>query len=181
MTATKFIIPFVLVSIAGHALVLALTTHIHMTDNAPPDKVLKVELKTETEIETPPPARKERPVPIQRVVNIPDGYREETVALQNPDSRFESYLRPISRKINGLWTYPPEAITEKQEGTAVVRFTIDAKGVLKDNRIVTSSGSPILDDGALAVVRAASPFAPLPAALRLTRLNLVAEFHYRLD
>lgn len=181
MTATKFIIPFVLASIAGHALVLALTTRIDMSGGARPDKVLKVELKTEEEVETPPPpARKERPVQIQSAATIPDGYREETVALQNPDSRFESYLRPISRKINSLWTYPPQAITDKLEGTAVIRFTIDARGVLKGNRIESSSGSPILDEGALAVVRAASPFAPLPAALRLTRLNLIAEFHYKL-
>jgi periplasmic protein TonB len=181
MTATKFLIPFVLVSLAGHILVLALTTRIVMTGSRESEKVMKVELKAETEIETPPPSARNEPAEeAARAVTIPDGYREDTVSMQNPDSRYESYLLPISRKIERLWTYPAQAIAEKQEGTAVIRFTIDAGGALKGNRITSSSGNPILDEGALAVIRAASPFAPLPAAFHLSRLHVTAEFRYRL-
>ena len=164
MTAKKFLIPFILASLAGHALVIALTARIDMTDGPRPEKVMNVELKTATEVE-PPPARGR----IQPAASAardgrrrPVAYREDSIALQNPGGPYESYLLQIRRKIEGLWSYPPQALSEKQEGEAVIRFTIDAGGALDGNYVTSTSGSSILDEGALAVVRAASPFAPLP-------------------
>ena len=49
MTTKKFLIPFVLASLAGHALVLALTTRIDWTVSPPSEqaqKVMTVELKS---------------------------------------------------------------------------------------------------------------------------------------
>ncbi len=181
MTATKFLIPFVLVSLAGHALVIALTTRINMTGGRQTENVIKVELKTETEAEPPPSARNEPAARTAGAAIIPTGYREDTVALQNPGGPYESYLLEVRKRIESIWSYPAQAIAEKREGSAVIRFTIDAGGALKGNRVTSSSGSPILDEGTLAVIRAASPFAPLPAAFHLSRLHVVAEFHYRLN
>jgi TonB family protein len=181
MTATKFIIPFVLVSLVGHALVIALTARIDLTGSRQSDKVMKVELKTEEEVESQLHAsRREQTARSIRSAIIPAGYREDTVALQNPGGPYESYLLDIRRKIENLWSYPAQAIAEKREGSAVIRFTIDAGGALKGNRITSSSGSPILDEGTLAVIRAASPFAPLPSSFHLSRLHVTAEFRYRL-
>lgn len=186
MMAKKFLIPFILASIAGHALVLALTAGIERRSGPQPLKVLTVELKTapaaapEREAPPPPPARTKRTEQAARTASGPAGFREETVALQNPGGPYEPYLLQVRRKIEGLWSYPAQALARKQEGETVILFTIDAGGVLTDYYVTSSSGSPLLDEGALAVVRTASPFAPLPAAFNLSRLHVTAAFRYRI-
>jgi periplasmic protein TonB len=186
MTAKKFLIPFIVASIAGHALVLALTARIERRSGPQPVKVMTVELKTAPaaapEREPPPsPARTRRTEQAARTANGSAGYREEAVALQNPGGPYESYLLQVRRKIEGLWSYPAQALARKQEGEAVILFTIDAGGTLTDYYVTATSGSPLLDEGALAVVRTASPFAPLPAAFNLSRLHVTATFRYRME
>jgi protein TonB len=186
MMAKKFLIPFILASIAGHALVLALTARIEQRSGPQPVKVMTVELKTESaaaqESAPPPPSpRSRRTEQAARTANEPAGYREETVALQNPGGPYESYLLQVRRKIEGLWSYPAQALARKQEGEAVILFTIDTDGLLTDYYVTSTSGSPLLDEGALAVVRAASPFGSLPAAFNLSRLHVTAAFRYRLE
>ena len=181
MTATKFLIPFILASLAGHALVIALTARIDRRAGPQPGKVMTVELKTTTEVEPPSSsARSRQTEQAARTAKTPAGYREDTVALQNPGGPYESYLLQIRRKIEGLWSYPAQALSQKQEGEAVIRFTIDAGGALNDYYVTSTSGNPVLDEGALAVVRAASPFAPLPAVFHLSRLHVTATFRYRM-
>jgi len=63
----------------------------------------------------------------------------------------------------------------------VIRFTIDANGSLSGYDVMTTSGSAILDQGALAVVKAAAPYAPLPAEYNLSRLHITATFSYRMS
>jgi len=181
MTAKKFLIPFILASLAGHALVIALTARIDMTGDPRPEKVMNVELKTPAEVEPPPAsARSVRAAPAAHATET-SGYREDSVALQNPGGPYESYLLQIRQRIERLWSYPQQALSAKQEGNAVIRFTIDAGGALAGYYITSSSGSPILDEGALACVRAAEPFAPLPGAFNLSRLHVTATFSYRMN
>lgn len=181
MTAKKFLIPFILASLAGHALAIVLTAHIDMTGGPRPEKVMNVELKTPTEVEPLPASARSRPAAPAAHAAAAVGYREDSVALQNPGGPYESYLLQIRRKIEGLWSYPPQALSEKREGNAVIRFTIDAGGALTGYYITSSSGSPVLDEGALACVRAASPFAPLPGDFNLSRLHVTATFSYRMN
>ena len=185
MPAKKFLIPFILASIAAHALVLALTASIDRRSGPQPVKVMTVELKTAPatapEREPPPsPASSRRTKQATRTANESAGHREETVALQNPGGPYESYLLQVRRKIEGLWSYPAQALARKQEGEAVILFTIDTGGALTDYYVTSTSGSPLLDEGALAVVRAASPFAALPATFNLSRLHVTATFSYRM-
>jgi TonB family protein len=82
-------------------------------------------------------------------------------------------------KIDSLWTYPPQALSENREGSAMIRFTIAANGSLADSSVLSSSGSALLDDGVLACVRAASLFEPLPGSFNISLLNVTATFSYR--
>ncbi|MEK7374036.1 MAG: energy transducer TonB [Thermodesulfobacteriota bacterium] len=180
MTAKKFLIPFVLASLAGHALVLALTTRIDMTGGSRAEKVMTVELKAPQEKETQrePRRREEAPPP---PVSMAAGFREDSTELDSQNGRYEAYLIQIRQKIEQIWSYPPEALSRKTEGNAVIRFTINANGALAGYRILATSGSPLLDRGALTVVRAAAPYAPLPAAFKLARLHITATFSYRMQ
>jgi len=180
MTARKFLIPFVLASLAGHALVLALTTRIDMTGMQRAEKVMNVELKSPQEnAKQQDPRRREKAPPPP--VSMAAGFREDSASLGSRNGPYNSYLIEIRRKIEQLWRYPPEALSRMTEGNAVIRFTINASGALAGYYVTSTSGSPVLDEGALAVVRAAAPYDPLPASFKLSRLHITATFSYRMQ
>jgi len=175
MTAKKLLIPFVLASLTGHALVIALTARFDWTGSPRPEKVITFELEAPSENEArSDPSHHEETPPEARG----DG-REESVALGGEKSRYDTYLLLIRRKIEHHWSYPPQAVSGKKERKAVIRFTIDASGALTGVRVTTTSGSSVLDEGTLAAVRAAAPYAPLPKDFNLTRLHITATFNYR--
>jgi protein TonB len=60
--------------------------------------------------------------------------------------------------------FPPEA--RGQNGAAKVAFTIDRSGHLTSETLVESTGSPLLDAEAIAMVRRAQPFPPPPPEVR---------------
>jgi periplasmic protein TonB len=180
MMSKKFLVLFVLASLAGHALVLALTTRIDWTVSPPSEqtqKVITVELKgpPEKEARSSPRRSKDR-----QTAAGSGSFREGTAALQGDTTPYRDYLLQVRRKIEQRWSYPPQAIAEQEEGNAVIRFTIDANGNLSGYDVMTTSGSEILDQGALAVVKAAAPYAPLPAEFNLSRLHITATFSYRM-
>ena len=71
-----------------------------------------------------------------------------------------------------------KAIRQREEGTTVIKFTINRDGSLAESWIITTSGSELLDRGAISVIKSARSFAPIPANLNLTRLHIIADFVY---
>ena len=61
--------------------------------------------------------------------------------------------------------YPASAQAQREEGTAVLAFTVDRRGRVMARRIVRSSGHAELDREALAMVQRAEPFPPPPPEL----------------
>ncbi len=177
----KFLILFMLFSLAAHALVIALSLRIDMPAVTQNDKVMKIDLKTLKDTETPRIARKEKPA-LPSPGAYPEGAltREASVGLENPGGPYEAYLLLLRGKIERFWTYPPRALAENREGSAVIRFTIAANGALAGSSVISSSGSTLLDEGALACIKAASPFEPLPPSFNLSLLNVTATFSYRI-
>jgi len=181
MMSKKFLVLFVLASLVGHALLLTLTTRIDWAVNRPSKPVQEVIM---VELTAPPEKATRRPPIRQKKEQQPAAgsgvLREGTAALQGETSPYRDYLLQVRRKIEQRWNYPPQAIAAQEEGNAVIRFTIDANGSLSGYDVMTTSGSEILDQGALAVVKAAAPYAPLPVELNLSRLHITATFSYRL-
>ncbi|MFA6414193.1 MAG: TonB family protein [Syntrophales bacterium] len=183
---SKAFITAVLISLASHVLVLSmpiigekpsprprdaslLTVHLTEPIMAPQEKDDKKEPVPVEKQPTPTPAEKTETV-----------VREDTVNLGSQDSRYRSYLLKIRKRIEGSWKYPQAALQKKEKGTATIKFSIDKTGALFAQGIVSSSGSPVLDDNTLAVIRAAAPYDRLPGDLGLSKLHIVAVFHYRL-
>jgi periplasmic protein TonB len=59
----------------------------------------------------------------------------------------------------------------KLDGTASVFFKLDRQGHLLSSEIKESSGSKVVDDKALTMVRKSQPFPPAPAELDESTLN----------
>jgi periplasmic protein TonB len=68
--------------------------------------------------------------------------------------------KQIFDRLAGQRRFPPQA--RGQSGIARVAFTIDRSGNLISEKLVQSTGSPLLDTEAIAMVKRAQPFPPPP-------------------
>lgn len=99
-----------------------------------------------------------------------------TVSLDSQDSRFASYLLVVKRRIESVWSYPPEA--RGLTGNLIVTFGITRDGHLSDLQLTQTSGIAPLDNEAIRAIRQATPFTPFPERMRFERLNIRAAFYY---
>lgn len=90
--------------------------------------------------------------------------REKYISANTREYRFASYEDSWRQKVEriGNLNYPDEAKTKNLSGTLMLDVAINQDGTLRSVRIDRSSGHRALDNGAIRIVRMASPFAPLP-------------------
>jgi periplasmic protein TonB len=76
-------------------------------------------------------------------------------------------------------TYPEEARERGDEGRVGIRFTVNRYGQVENTAIVRSSGSPLLDQAALALLRGAVMPA-FPPSMREARITITTTVRYSL-
>ncbi|MGP8153467.1 MAG: energy transducer TonB [Smithella sp.] len=188
METKKAIFWPVIISVLIHVSLLAVAGIIDLRDNIKAMETISVsikELEPEAERTTAPKEakRKIKSVQVQKEkgVNIKDGdWREDTIDLGSLDIKYAAYLAKIKNRIIPIWKYPQKAYEKKEEGTVVVKMSIDADGRLAGAALISSSGYSDLDNDALNLVQAAAPFEPLPEIYDLSRLHVTASFIYNL-
>jgi len=84
------------------------------------------------------------------------------VDLGDPD--FSEYFRLIERRVRAAWRFPDSLGGTTQ--TVKIGFALGPEGSLREARVVSSS-SGTLNDSALAAMKRAAPFPPLPAKFRV--------------
>ena len=183
MISKKILTRFILASCAFHLAFLSAAGILVSGGQPAPVETFTVNMTDLPQKEADPPKKEENKKDISldkpRKEEAPGP--EETVDLANPSGKYRAYLGELRRRIESLWSYPQEAYSRSETGTAVVRFSILNDGSLAATGIVASSGFEALDRGALAVVQAAAPYAPFPDAFNLSTLHIVAKFEYELD
>jgi protein TonB len=94
--------------------------------------------------------------------------REKYISANTREYRYASYEDSWRQKVEriGNLNYPDEARMQQLSGTLILDVAINADGTLRSVRIDRSSGHRALDNGAIRIVRMASPFAPLPPDIR---------------
>lgn len=94
-----------------------------------------------------------------------------------------AYLQSWRRKVEaiGNLNYPAEARRRGLEGDLRMLVEIDARGELLEVRILESSGSDVLDQSALRIVRLAAPYLPFPESLRAETdvLQIIRTWQFR--
>jgi periplasmic protein TonB len=93
-------------------------------------------------------------------------------------ARDPAWEKALTSHLNRHKRYPDGARARKVQGSATVVFTIDRDGNVLETRIAKSSGSSLLDEAALAVVRRASPVPSPPPSVGLS-LKLPIQFHLK--
>ncbi len=92
------------------------------------------------------------------------------------DETYSSYIKRIQERFETIGEYPEAAASRGITGRVLVTFTILADGTLDSASLSQSSGSAILDEEALRIVRVASPYIPLPTAFHKKQLTLTWAF-----
>ena len=86
------------------------------------------------------------------------------------------YIYTWSKKLEriGNINFPQKALDLSLSGTLILNTTLDRAGRVVEIQISVSSGSKILDDAALKIVKLAAPYEPLPKKMRekYDRLNI---------
>lgn len=113
-------------------------------------------------------------------------YREDiakgdTVWMDSQQDLLISFMRRFRTNIYNVWNYPEAAAQRSQQGTCLVRITVDRKGNVTDVRLLESSGHQALDDEAVRAVRKGASYGPLPRAYPNEDLKIMAFFQYRLS
>ena len=105
---------------------------------------------------------------------------QDTISLDTKDKRYVTYARIIKEKIMVQWMYPTEAREWLLEGNLMVIFSLTRDGKMIQIKVIKSSGHKILDNEAIRAINTAAPFPPFPEHVTAKRLNIKANFDYRL-
>lgn len=185
MNSKKIFLLPVIISFIGHAALISAGSIIDLRAGvkSPEPFMVKIaepraETKQKTE-EKKPQAQKDAQRN-EEIKPLPSRGREDTVAIGSSDIKYAAYLAGVKKKIMRLWQYPAGAYQNSEEGEVVIRMSVDEDGSLAGIELVSSSGSNHLDSGTIGTVQAASPFQPLPSRYNLSRLHIIASFHYRM-
>jgi len=124
--------------------------------------------------ESPKPELKPQLLPEQTTVQqAPQEWIEEKLEVNSREK--EAMLRyqdMVKQKIEGVRRYPLWAKKQGVEGITYLYFTILPNGMGRDVRVVSSSGSKILDEEAVATVKRASPFHPVPKEISKSPVSM---------
>jgi len=92
-----------------------------------------------------------------------------------------SFESRVLAHINRFKQYPPSARKAHIEGVVMLHFVMDAGGHVTQADIQKSSGRPVLDNEALAMIQRAQPLPALPADFPTRTLNAVVSIEFSLN
>jgi periplasmic protein TonB len=90
-----------------------------------------------------------------------------------------AWKHQVSNLIERHKRYPEAAQARNQHGTVELEFSLDRQGRVVASRIAKSSGSSVLDQATLDLVRRAQPFPPPPPGMVDVNLNVPVRYNLR--
>jgi periplasmic protein TonB len=134
----------------------------------------------ETKKESVPKETKSGDGPTNSVASLPSVASEERRILSAGGSDMEDFQSRILAAIREAIHFPKEALDRKKHGETVVQFTVNRDGSVSDLRVRQESGSTILDEAALVIVRKASKnFPSIPDRVAQEQINYVVPILFK--
>ncbi len=92
-----------------------------------------------------------------------------------------SFFQRFRNNIYGVWGYPRSSVERREEGTSLLKITINRDGSVKGVQLMESSGYDALDHEAIEAVKKGASYGPLPRAYQEETLSIFAFFRYNLS
>ena len=105
---------------------------------------------------------------------------EDTISLDTKDTKYVSYAAVLKGRIASHWRYPKQARQQLLEGHMQVVFSINRDGSIIRTEVIATTGYDVLDNEAIRAIMEAAPFPSFPSHITVARLNVRANFDYRL-
>ena len=106
---------------------------------------------------------------------------EEKVEVIDPaDEAMLRYQDMVKQKIEEVRRYPTFAKRQGIEGTVYINFTVLSNGLSQDVKIVHSSGFKILDEEAVATIKRANPFPPIPEEISTSFVRMEVSIMFKI-
>jgi protein TonB len=118
---------------------------------------------------TPPAATPPAPAPVAA--------QPSPVAGEGRDA----FLGRLLGQLNRFKQYPRAARQARIQGVVMLHFVMDADGKVTSFEIAKSSGRPVLDAEALALIQRAQPLPALPASYPSRVLDAIVPIEFYLD
>lgn len=126
---------------------------------------------------TTPPPMVAAPPPVAAPVAPPALAGLQRAAGETRDS----FLGRLLAQLNRYKQYPRAARQAHIEGVVMLHFVMDADGKVLSFEIAKSSGRPVLDNEALALIQRAQPLPALPADFPTRTLDAVVPIEFSLN
>lgn len=111
--------------------------------------------------------------------------RQAFISANTREYRFAAYEDGWRVKVEriGNLNYPGEAKRKQLSGNLLLDVAINPDGTLHSVNVVRSSGHKVLDDGAIRIVKLASPYAPFPSDIRKDTdiLHIIRTWQFQSD
>ena len=147
---------------------------------APPPKLIQPTIMTVPPPEvtvatvTPPPVTAQQSV-------APVAPTPPPAAPSGAGEGRDSFLGRLLAQLNRFKQYPRTARLAHIEGVVMLHFVMDAQGKVISYEIAKSSGRPILDSEALALIQRAQPLPALPADFPTRTLDAIVPIEFSLN
>lgn len=146
---------------------------------APPPKLDKP-----LEVTVPPPefvVRQQTVSPVTVAPPAPKPVAPAAAATPVAGEGKDSFLGRLLGQLNRYKQYPRAARQAKIQGVVMLHFVMDANGKVLSAEIAKSSGRPVLDSEAMALIQRAQPLPALPADYPTRTLDAVVPIEFYLD
>ncbi|MBP2297615.1 energy transducer TonB [Azospirillum picis] len=141
----------------------------------------KLEKPPEKRVEPPkpqPPRATVQPAPAAAPAPAPAAMPAAPAPSAAPSRAVPSWQGRVLGHLERHKRYPRAAQARRQEGVAQVRFTIDREGKVLSVQLDRSSGSSLLDEETVEMVRRASPLPAPPEEMAQDRIELVVPVQF---
>lgn len=106
---------------------------------------------------------------------------EDTISLDTKDKRYVTYVDVIKGRLLQHWNdYPDEAWANLLEGEVLVLFSLNRQGQLIGLKALRPSHYKVFNKETTRTIRSAAPFPPFPTSIKVMKLNIKANFEYKL-